>query len=590
MPRSRLLWKLCAGFAVVIVVTAAAVAYFVASQIARSEHDQLRDTLASTAALTREMASNAIASDSVEALQSSLWERRSLMRERISVIAPDGRVLVDTREDPSRLDDHSGRPEVVAAMRDGVGTATRFSATVRRRLIYYAERIDVDGKPVGVARVAVDEATIERKLADIRAGIALGTAIASLLGLVVAYVLARLFAGRVGRLTEASEQLAAGAFNERVPVDSEDEIGQLSRSFNRMASLIESRVEAITEERNKLIGILRSMVEGVVAIDRDETVVQINTVAMRLLGVTTVDPVGSRIWEATRERTVCELLARVLESGEEQRGEIVTPVGAGDRVVELEASPVRDAESQTVGALVLLHDVTERRKLETIRRDFVANVSHELKTPLTAIRGLLETIRDDEAMPPTTRGRFLEMASRQTDRLSALVTDLLTLSRLESESVSLDRRSMDLRDPVRSSLQNHASSAEAKSIAVHAPLPEQPVPVVADAEAVRQVADNLLGNAIKYTPGGGEVWVTIAVGERHVSLEVRDNGPGIDAGHLPRLFERFYRVDKARSRELGGTGLGLSIVKHIMIAHSGDVRVESTVGVGSRFIARFPRT
>ena len=259
-----------------------------------------------------------------------------------------------------------------------------------------------------------------------------------------------------------------------------------------------------------------------------------------------------------------------------------------DRHVELHATPLRDADGDLVGAVLVLHDVTDLRRLEAIRREFVANVSHELKTPITAIRGMVETVLDDEGMDPIFRHRFLVRIREQSFRLSELVTDLLTLSRIESEALVGEMAVLDLRGPIRQSLDALQPLADGKDIRVSVDLPDEPVPVLGEAEALRLVFGNLLENAIEFTPAGRRVSLRLAVAERDAIAEVVDEGIGIEPKHVDRIFQRFYRVDQARARELGGTGLGLSIVRHVCIAHRGEVQVDSRPGVGSTFRVRLP--
>jgi two-component system phosphate regulon sensor histidine kinase PhoR len=277
-----------------------------------------------------------------------------------------------------------------------------------------------------------------------------------------------------------------------------------------------------------------------------------------------------------------------MRNGSEQNREVRLPAERRDRVLLLQASPLRDAAGELSGAVLVLHDVTELRHLEEVRRDFVANVSHEVKTPLTAIRGMVETILEDPSMDEPTRNRFLERVRSQAGRLSALVTDLLTLSRVERREEAPEKGTLDLRGPVRESFEQQTSEGEDKGLSMEIETPDSPVPVFGDMEALRQAVDNLLSNAVRYTPSEGRIWVRLRTEGEFAVVEVQDTGIGIEPRHQERVFERFYRVDKARSRELGGTGLGLSIVKHITIAHEGSVSLESAPGQGSTFRIRLP--
>jgi two-component system phosphate regulon sensor histidine kinase PhoR len=297
---------------------------------------------------------------------------------------------------------------------------------------------------------------------------------------------------------------------------------------------------------------------------------------------------GRPIWEVTRVRQVADAIAATLAGAREVTEEVALEVGSQERIVQLHGARLENGEGGRVGAVLVLHDVTELRRLERIRRDFVANVSHELKTPITAIRGLVDTIIDDDEMPTSVRTEFLRKAQNQAIRLSLLVTDLLTLARLESADGIVEPERLDVREIVGRSVANFRPAAEVRSLSLETQVPEEPVMVQGDPEALELLVNNLLDNAVKYSRDGGRVSVRLVAADATARLEVEDDGVGISPEHHDRIFERFYRVDQARSRELGGTGLGLSIVKHICKAHHGSVSVRSTLGVGSTFEVTVP--
>jgi two-component system phosphate regulon sensor histidine kinase PhoR len=371
--------------------------------------------------------------------------------------------------------------------------------------------------------------------------------------------------------------------------ETDDELGELSRSFRSMSTELEQRVATLAADRNKVLAILASMVEGMVAVDREDRIVHMNAAAAHILRTDADRSVGRRVWETTRVRDVPRILAEARETERECRAEVKLESSANPTFVELFASPLSGAAGENVGAVVVLHDVTELRRLEGVRRDFVANVSHELKTPLTAIRGFVETVLDDEAMPRDVERRFLGRIREQTARLSALVQDLLTLARIEAAEERPELVEVDLVRSLSESVERFALLAERKQISLTAEMPDGAALVRADEEGLRQIAGNLLDNAIKYTPAGGSVRVRLAARDGEFVVEVVDTGIGIEPRDLERIFERFYRVDKARSRELGGTGLGLAIVKHLALTYEGSVSVESTPAKGSTFRVHLPR-
>lgn len=351
----------------------------------------------------------------------------------------------------------------------------------------------------------------------------------------------------------------------------------------------QARAQSAERERGELLSILQGMAEGVLAVDAEERIVHINAAAAAMLGIDARQAGGERVYELTRVSAVIEVLRGALRDGTEGESEFRLADTTGERFLDLHASPLK-AGGRVSGAVVVLHDVTQLRRLEQIRRDFVTNVGHELKTPLTAIHAFVETVLDDGAMDGATRRSFLTRTLSQSRRLQALVADLLLLSRVESQEGSITMETFDLRRPVRESLSSLIPAAEAKSISVDITSNGGPVPVLGNEEMLRQAVGNLIDNAIKYSADGSRVKVLVQDSGERASVAVSDSGVGIPAEDQARIFERFYRVDKARSREVGGTGLGLAIVKHIALAHKGSVSVASQYGKGSTFTIELPRS
>jgi two-component system phosphate regulon sensor histidine kinase PhoR len=386
----------------------------------------------------------------------------------------------------------------------------------------------------------------------IRFAVAVGAALALALAALVSWWLARRILVPIRAVTETAAAVAAGEHGRRVPVASADEIGRLEVTFNAMADQLRDRMETIASERRELRALLAGMVEGVVAVDRNERVVLMNEAARRILGGAEGPSEGKLVWEVTRLREVGETLSGAVKTGTPQVREARLPRTPRDRFLRLHAAPIGDG----AGAVLVVHDISELRHLEMVRRDFVANVSHELKTPLAAVRGFVETILDDDAMEPQTRRRFLDRIREQTLRLIRMVEELLSLSRVESAESEVARAPTDVRLPVREAAHALARAAEEKGIALRTELPETPVVVRANDEALRRIAGNLLDNAVKYTPGGGSVTVRVQTGNGEARIEVEDTGPGIPERDRERVFERFYRVDTG-----GGAGASLFRVR-----------------------------
>jgi two-component system, OmpR family, phosphate regulon sensor histidine kinase PhoR len=394
-------------------------------------------------------------------------------------------------------------------------------------------------------------------------------------------------------LVEATDRVGSADRPLRVLPDDPDEVATLGRTFNKMSTRLAARIAELEEDRHQLRAILSGMVEGVVALDSEQRVLFVNERAIQLLELATPPPVGRRLWEVVRQRALLDAVRKALEGSEPTREEI-TWDGVPGRSLTLHAA--RLVGSPPRGAVLVLHDTTELRRLERLRQDFVANVSHELKTPLSVIKACVETLLEGAADDASARGLFLQRIAEQSDRLHLLILDLLSLARIESGVELFQYRPVPVAGVVHAAVERHRTRAEARKQTLAtgdgtaaAPPADEGPEVWADEEALEQILDNLIDNALKYTPEGGQVCVSWTLHEHQVCLEVSDTGIGIPAADLARVFERFYRVDKARSREMGGTGLGLSIVKHLAQAMHGSVRATSVLDSGSTFFVCLPR-
>jgi two-component system, OmpR family, phosphate regulon sensor histidine kinase PhoR len=516
---------------------------------------------------------------------------REMNREtglRFTVIGADGGVLGDSLERPAHMDNHHDRPEVVTALAGGTGSSLRFSATRNERLLYVARLADDGAGTRVVVRAAVSLATLDRQLRTVYGRTILAGLVVTALAGIAAWLRTRALARTLQRVRDGAEAFAAGDLGGRLTAADTEEFAALTEAMNRMANQLGERFATIERQRGELEAVLSSMTEGVVAVDDDENVIGLNTAAARLLGVETARALGRSIQEVGRHPELT-LAVQAILAGREHLERDVSLGLPGETCLQVRASALSSADGRRIGALLVLNNVTRLRRLETMRRDFVANVSHELKTPITSIKGFVETILDDPPADEAELRRFLEIVGRQSDRLDSIITDLLALSRLEQDSESggielletallpfLDRVVRDLvaRRPEAAARVRVECGADLRA-RLNAPLVEQAV-------------TNLLENALKYSPAGTPVAVRCDADGGMVRVSVTDEGPGIAAEHLPRLFERFYRVDKARSRQLGGTGLGLAIVKHIAQAHGGRAEVSSEVGRGSTFTLVLP--
>ncbi|MBI1338022.1 MAG: PAS domain-containing protein [Phycisphaera sp.] len=399
----------------------------------------------------------------------------------------------------------------------------------------------------------------------------------------------------VDRLREASEQLAKGDLATRVDPSGPRRVGTVAEALNRMSLELDMRIQTAISQRNELEAVLASMTEGVVAIDMDEHIIKINTAGAALLDADPVRSLGRSIQEVVRNTALQRFVARTLVSDEPIQTELSLRLHPGsltnaeERQLQVHGTNLNDAQGHRLGALVVLSDITRLRRLESVRRDFVANVSHELKTPVTAIKGAIETILDGSDHDPDEVRRFMGIIARQSDRMQAIIEDLLTLARLERDTVqqSVEVVPTRLARLLTATAETCQVQAEGKKIRIHVDCPpDLTVPI--NAALLEHAIVNLLDNAVKYSPVGSNIHANVEVGTDEMAIAIRDEGCGIEPEHLPRIFERFYRTDRARSRALGGTGLGLAIVKHVAQMHRGRVSVESAPGKGSTFRIHLP--
>jgi two-component system phosphate regulon sensor histidine kinase PhoR len=505
-------------------------------------------------------------------------------RARATLIGLDGHVLADSSVSGAALlalENHGGRPEVTEALTAGSGTAVRHSTTVERDLLYAAVPVMHEGRTLGVARLSLSLEGVEAHARDLARGMMAALLLALVVALALGTALASPIAGPIQQMMDTARRFAGGDFGARVAVARDDEIGELARILNQAADLLQSRLTEIARDRARTEAILASMQEGLLAVDARGVVVVASEATRRDLAAG--EPVGRHYLEVVRQREISSLLQTVLDTGRPQSAEVeMRPLR---RIFAISVVPFPTAEGQAKGALATFHDVTERRRVDQIRRDFVANASHELRTPLTSIRGFVEALED--GADAATSQRFLGKIRTHSDRMAALLDDLLELSRLESGERPPQIDSVNVREVLDDVVTSFTPAAEQKRIALAASGP--PLAVLSDGDRLRRVLECLVDNAVKYTPADGSVTVAARATDAGVAVDVKDDGPGIPPEHLPRLFERFYRVDKARSRELGGTGLGLSIARHLAERMGAKVEVSSEVGVGTCFTVTVPQ-
>lgn len=425
----------------------------------------------------------------------------------------------------------------------------------------------------------------------------LGALLALLVTLGIGLLAARMITKPLREMTGLAKDIAGGNFGRKLKVYSNDEVGEVARSFNQMAEELKAKLQALAEDRNRMRAILSSVIEGVVAIDRNEKVILFNSALERIFSLSKTQVLGKFFWEIIRNNELSGLLKEAMNKNRLKTREL-TLFLPEERIFQVHALPIKGehlpggqerGEEEPGGVVAVLHEITELKDLERMRIEFVANVSHELRTPLTSIRGFIETLKEGTIEDPEARVRFLGIIEKHADRLNNLINDLLQLSRIESRETEMESRFINLKELIDEAIFNFREKIELKGHTVQINIPPRLPEISASPEKIEQVLSNLLDNAIKFTPNQGRIYLSALDKGENVQVEVSDTGIGIPQEHLPRLFERFYRVDKSRSRELGGTGLGLSIVKHIIQAHGGKVGVESELGKGSKFFFTLPK-
>jgi two-component system phosphate regulon sensor histidine kinase PhoR len=453
--------------------------------------------------------------------------------------------------------------------------------------MYVAVPLLHSGEVIGVMRTSIPITEVEQSLANIRLKIAYGCLVIAALIIVVSVIISRRLSGPIEKLKDGANEFAKGDLARKLRVEGSDEVSALAEAMNEMAADLHDRIETVTRQRNEQEAILSSMSEGVMAFDPNERLLEMNHAAEELIAVKNEDARGRSFHEIVRNADLQRMVEQVL-AGESIEGDITLRTN-GEKHIQVRGTALRDSYGERKGALIVLNDVSRLRRLENIRRDFVANVSHELRTPITSIKGFVDTLLDRSPEDTNEAKRFLEIVRKHADRLNTIIEDLLSLSRIEQGAAEseLSLQKSSIREILAASV--HACEMKAKSKGIKIDLECSPdMYAKADPALLEQAVINLIDNAIKYSDSGSVVNIVAAPSETTVDISVMDRGIGISEQHLSRVFERFYRVDKARSRDLGGTGLGLAIVKHIAIAHGGDVEIDSTLGEGTTCTIHLP--
>jgi two-component system phosphate regulon sensor histidine kinase PhoR len=585
MPKRRLVWTLVPTYWAVAAVTALAAAWAGLRVYERSLLEAARaDLRARGAFFLTQLNANPAASQEFAALARDYQKATGL---RVAIVGADRKVAFDSQDRPQELEDILGRGELAAAARGVEHDVLRWHAALDQQVLHMA--LPIPDEPGAALYLAQPVPALEQGTSAMRKWFLVVGGVMLLLCVPWAARVALGLAGALAPVRQAIDRFAAGQFASRSSVPEPRELSELAESYNRMASLLQNRLSQLLQSNNEQRAVLASMAEGVLAVDSQERVISVNPASSRLLGLDPAQAQGRPLREVIRNADLVRFISRAL-AGQEPLEADVALHGDRERVLQARGSTLHDATGRPMGAVIVLNDVTDFRRLEDIRRDFVANVSHELKTPVTSIKGFVETLLDGAAKDAEDSERFLRIIAKQSDRLHAIIEDLLSLSKIEQseddEDIVLEPAA--LRGVLESAVHNCESAAADKRIQIELDCPADLTANI-NPLLLEQAVVNLIDNAIKYSEPERDVQVSTAAESDAIVIHVADHGSGISSEHLPRVFERFYRVDRARSRKLGGTGLGLAIVKHIVQAHRGRVTADSTLGVGSTFTIRLPK-
>jgi len=525
----------------------------------------------------------------VQAIQNSVLELSRQIEARITVVDSEGDVLGDSEKDPANMENHKNRPEIKIAFDNQIGQSIRFSNTIKIDMMYIAVPLVKKGEIWGVVRLALPLTEIKEKLSDIYKIVIVSLLMGGLISLALGALVGRSFSSPLSEMKSFAQKIVQGDFGHKIKVKSKDEIGQLAENLNAMSEQLEKKIEAIIEDKNRMQAILSSMREGVIVIDKNENIVLFNSSLATMLELRSKKYIGKPFWEIISNNEVNSILEKAIKKKNSFSVQVSILQLSETRNIQIQTAPITDNKGRLLGLVGVFHDVTELKKFEKARSEFIANVSHELKTPITSIIGFVETLKDGAINDLKKRDEFLNIIHSHSQRLNNLVNDILSLSRIEFREIEMNPVPISLKEILDNAkaLYNDKIKSKKQSLRMH--IPSELPPAFSDPEMIIQVFSNLIDNAVKFTPDRGKITVKAREKDDFIQIDVSDTGIGIKEEHLPRIFERFYRVDKARSREMGGTGLGLAIVKHIVHANKGKVSVKSESGKGSTFSVFLPK-
>ena len=574
-------WRITISFILVVLTIMIILGVYLVNSTRNSQLDDLRSQLENEARIIAETSQPGFLDTAEPSELDALAKKLGMEIEtRVTIIAQDGTVLGDSEEDPISMENHSDRPEIVDALTTGIGQSTRYSTTLRQTMMYVAVPVSYEDEILGVARVSLPLTTVENMVRQVTVVIIIAMLVATAMVILAAWLIARITTRPIRRLTAASKSIASGEMGQKIPIEAKDEVGELTHAFNEMSVKTKELVETISGDRTRLANILDNMTDAVIMIDSGGNISLANRAAEQLFNFK--DAENKTLVEVVRDHEIDELLKLCLKKAGIQTVQYES--GMTKRYLRAIAIPVIHNELSNV--LLLLQDLTELRNLQTTRRELIGNISHEFRTPLAGIKAMVETLASGAVDDKEMSKDFLARIDSEVDRLTQLVAELTELSRIETGKAELKKEPVNLNQLVEEVIAQLSPQAERQKLSITTDFAVDLPSVPADKDRVRQVIANLVHNAIKFTPAGGRIKITGRVLKGSVVVDISDTGIGIPKGDLARVFERFYKGDKARAGE--GTGMGLAIAKHVVEAHGGNIRVESEEGRGSTFSFSLP--
>lgn len=586
----RLWFRIASAFFILILVLIFILGFFLAALLKNAYTDMTRNHLVENAEMVTQLI---VASESYgerEQLQELIQNFEQPIQMRFTVVDTEGVVLADSENDPAEMNNHFNRPEIqdVLEQDEAFGESIRYSTTQDFNMMYVALPLVSEGETVGAVRTSLSLGVIDDAMNRLWFSLSIALGLMFLIAAIASTMLARSITRPIDSIMNVTSRLRKNDYSSRVNTEAKGEIGDLSQSINALAASLQRQMKEIEENEQQLTSIISNMVSGVMLVNQDGKVELLNSAMERFLSQHKGNLIGQPYEKVGERFALSPHIHAVFETNEKVHEEVHSYYPQ-ERIMDAHLAPYYGQGWQQRGVIVVLHDITEIRRLEKMRSDFVANVSHELKTPVTSVRGFSETLMSGEVTDEETTKQFLKIIHDESQRLDRLISDLLNLSKIERQKMPLNLETLNMTALVHEVSVTLQGAIEEKRTRLVLPDPSKDVYLQGDEDRLRQIILNLVGNGINYTAEGGTVTVSLKENVEKVRLIIKDDGIGIPEESLPRIFERFYRVDRARSRHSGGTGLGLAIVKHLIESHHGEIEVESREGEGTTFTVILPK-